>query len=442
MNSSAIDLAFQSRTRWTYKQKQAFINSCLVDMNISKFILIDVAACFAVAIEKEDKEYFQSWLDEGVKYLIVDSNNRKTTLQEFIDNKIKIPVGDYYIGHADAVFKVDKDSNTFATMDEDLREIFLSNMMSVHLIFGATRKQLSDVFMRMNSGESLNIFEKLNCSHSITCEVIRDIATEMSDNFVEAKLFGLNEINRRKIDGWFAQIFYLYVNGTNKTWTDATRKVWYETDSVSNKVVPNFEEDWKAFSKLVDQKIKLFHHKWVYFDLFYQIYKQKKLGKRLVDKENIVQDFINMFTPLIADKTPKYYYPVLDDTTKQWVYKYDEGVSVLFPFSELVKGEGGNTPTRFRAYKDAGWDITKYFTGPLDQKRTATRIEKQALAVRDDWKDSDGDEIVLEELFEGEYDAGHIVAYAKGGLTEPDNMVIEKKKKNRSKGTEETVVTQ
>ena len=95
MKSSAIDLAFQSRTRWSYAQKQAFINSCLVDMSISKFILVDVAACLAVAIEKEDIEYFQGWLDEGVKYLIVDSNNRKTTLEEFINNKIKILVGDY-----------------------------------------------------------------------------------------------------------------------------------------------------------------------------------------------------------------------------------------------------------------------------------------------------------------------------------------------------------
>ena len=92
MNSSAIDLAFQSRARWTYKQKQAFINSCLVDMSISKFILVDVTACLAVAVEKEDKEYFQRWLDAGVKYLIVDSNNRKTTIEEFIENKIKIPV--------------------------------------------------------------------------------------------------------------------------------------------------------------------------------------------------------------------------------------------------------------------------------------------------------------------------------------------------------------
>ena len=442
MKSSAIDLAFQSRARWTYKQKQAFINSCLVDMSISKFILVDVAACLAVAIEKEDIEYFQGWLDKGVKHLIVDSNNRKTTLEEFINNKIKIPVGDYCIG--DKVFKVDNDNNTYETMDEDLRQNhFLSNYLSVHIITGATRKQLSDVFMRMNSGESLNIFEKLNCSHSITCEIIRKIATEMSDIFVEAKLFGLNEINRRKIDGWFAQVFYLYVTGTNLTWTDATRRAWYATDSVSNNRIKSFEEEWMAFSKLVDKKIKLFQHKWVYFDLFYQIKIQKALGKRLVDKENIVQDFINMFSPLIADKTVKYFYPKPNEKTNRLEWKKDvdgHGTTVLFPFSELIKGEGGNTPTRFKAYEDAGWDITKYFTDERDKKRVMNRSEKQGIAVRDGWKDSDGDEYVPEELFDGELDAGHILAHGNAGKTIPENMVIEKAEKNRAKGLATTEI--
>ena len=69
-------------------------------------------------------------------------------------------------------------------------------------------------------------------------------------------------------------------------------------------------------------------------------------------------------------------------------------------------------------------------------------MEKQGLAVRDGWKDSDGDGIVPETLFDGDFDAGHIEAHALGGMTEPDNMVIEKMPKNRSHGIKETVVTQ
>ena len=151
----------------------------------------------------------------------------------------------------------------------------------------------------------------------------------------------------------------------------------------------------------------------------------------------MVQDFIDMYTILFNDATLKYYYLKEGE-------KYEEGKTVLFPFKNTVKGEGGHTQVRVDAYKDAGWDITKYFEDPIekDSKRTATKMEKQGLAVRDGWKDSDGDEFVPEELFNGNHDAGHVEAHALGGKTEPDNMVIEKMSKNRSKGTKETVVTQ
>ena len=109
------------------------------------------------------------------------------------------------------------------------------------------------------------------------------------------------------------------------------------------------------------------------------------------------------------------------------------------PFKHFAKGEGTMTPTRHKLYVDNGFKIEDYFIS-TDPKRTASRLEKQGLAVKSGWKDADGDDIIPEELHEGEYDAGHIVAHAKGGKTEPDNMVIEKMSVNRSKQMEETVV--
>ena len=59
--------------------------------------------------------------------------------------------------------------------------------------------------------------------------------------------------------------------------------------------------------ELIGGKVKNFHHKWVLFDLFYQIVKQQKLHKELVN-ENVVMDFIEMYTKLADDKTPSYSY--------------------------------------------------------------------------------------------------------------------------------------
>ena len=143
-------------------------------------------------------------------------------------------------------------------------------------------------------------------------------------------------------------------------------------------------------------------------------------------------DFIKMITKLIADKTQLY---TFDQEAK------DRGEVVeLFSFRYLAKGEGKNTPVRMKAYKDYGFDITKYFT-EIDANRGYDPIEKQAAADRDGWKTNEGDDIIPETLHDGEYDAGHIVAHADGGETTMDNLVIENASKNRSKKRETTIVS-
>ena len=184
--------------------------------------------------------------------------------------------------------------------------------------------------------------------------------------------------------------------------------------------------------ELIGGKVKNFHHKWVLFDLFYQIVKQQRLHKELVN-ENVVLDFIEMYTKLAEDKTPRYSY---DKTIT------DE--SVLFPFKQFTRGgDVNNFDARSRVYELKGWDISKYFGSPdpKDPTRTFTRIEKQAIAVRDNWKDSDGDMFEPESLFDGDLDGGHIISHNKKGKTVLSNGVIEKMKKNRGKGDAETIVT-
>jgi hypothetical protein len=46
-----------------------------------------------------------------------------------------------------------------------------------------------------------------------------------------------------------------------------------------------------------------------------------------------------------------------------------------------------------------------------------------------------------ETLFDGDKDAGHLIAHNQKGKTVLSNGVIEKMSKNRSKGDDETVVT-
>ncbi len=425
-----IDLAFQSRTRWDNTQKQNFINSCLIDMNISKFVLVDVKRCLASAKTKEDKKYYQSWLDLGVEFLNVDYNNRTTTLREFKNDKISIPLGDYFIPSY-GTFKITKDNNLYSTMPDDFRIIFESSILSTHIIVEASREQLSDVFERMNSGESLNFYEKINCSFSTTCEEIRDCTTFFADAYLAAKLFKESEVNRRKIDAWFAHIFYIWDLGFTIKFSESVHKKWYNKNSVSNKSVSKFVNEFKSFNKLVGKKIVNFHYKWALFDLFYMISKEIKNNKILTN-ENIVLDFIEMITKLSNDKTAKYAYEEV--TNNETVY---------FPFKQFYRGgDVANFTARHRVYKKEGWNMSKYFGETKDPKRTLTRMEKQGIASRDGWVTNDGTPFLPEDTFDGSKDAGHIVAHAKGGKTISSNMVIENASENRSKQMKETVVKQ
>ena len=426
-----IDLAFQSRARWSMTQKENFINSCLIDMNISKFVLVDVERCRDASQKgSEDWKYYDYWLKRGVHYLNVDSNNRTTTFREFVNDEVAIPLGDYFVDGI--TYTVTKDTNLYSKMNKDFKQIFLANHASVHIVVDATRKQLSDLFKRMNSGESLNFEEQINCSYSVTCDVIRELVDTQVKPLGDAKLFKENEINRRKIDGWFAHIFFIWSQNFSSSFTNTVHTKWYSSDSVSNKSVNFFVKDWNSFMELIGGKVKLFHHKWCLFDLFYQIVKQQRLHKELID-ENVVMEFIEMYTKLVNDKKPRYSY---DETIT------DE--SVLFPFKQFTRGgDVNNFNARNRVYESKGWDISKYFSepNPKDPKRSFSKIEKQAIAVRDGWTDNEGDIFKPETLFDGDLDAGHGIAHNKKGKTELSNGVIEKMSKNRGKGDEETVIT-
>ena len=436
-----IDLAFQSRSRWKPKDRESFINSCLINMNISKFILVDVKTCLANAKGKKDKKYYQSWLDRGVYWLNVDSNNRSITLRMFRDNEVKIPHGDYPQPNG-LIYTVDKASDTYKTMNSNLRKQFEVNSMSVFIVKSASRQQLGDLFQRMNNGVALNFFEERNCDYSTTCETIRNLADRMAEKFIGSKLFSPDEISRRTIDGWLANVSF-YTLSSGGLWSKPSHREWYDYDNSSNDTIETFAKAFTTFiDEVVGSKLKLIHHKWVLFDLFYAWNNKLNDDKILIEDSNMVQDYIDIYTKLINDKGTHFNYlkdgEKPDDTT-EW-----------YAFSKFVRNGEMNSYTRVRvnAYKSKGWNVDKYFkeSTKKDPKRGATKIEKQGLAVRDNWKDNDGDSFIPETLFDGNLDAGHIIAHnhgiEKGGVTEPDNMVIEKMPKNRGKGDKETIISQ
>ena len=101
-NQICCDLAFQANetTRWSDDQRSAFITSFITNKAPSPLIFADIAACLANAIKYEniaDIEYFERWSKLG-KYMNLDGNNRVICLGDFIQGRVAILPGVYYVG--------------------------------------------------------------------------------------------------------------------------------------------------------------------------------------------------------------------------------------------------------------------------------------------------------------------------------------------------------
>ena len=421
----AIDLSFQSRHRWNDDQMKSFLESCVVDLNISKFVLVDVTRCLNHATLKgdvESQEYFQRWYDLGVKYLNVDSNNRTTSVTKFMEGKLSLPLGRYEIDSNLPPVLIDSTNNTYETLSKSVKNRFHSNMSSICMITAASREQLSDVFERMNSGESLNEHEKINCVYSDICAVIRDLADDYSKTF--SAFFTETEINRRKLDNWISILCHKFFNGIDEKMAKKRKYEMYKKGSMEDKSIGSFKSAFTKFTKKMG-KVDRFIRAGYFFDLFYLTQEEIKLNKNFESYDKMKNDFISMISELHNDKTPKFVYA-------------DSGVAV--PFKDLNGYDPVNANMRFDAYKSYGFDVSNYST-QLDSKRTGSRMEKLYIAERDGYTLNDGTKIDPDELFSGKYDLGHKVAHIKGGTLDLDNLVIQDMSENRSQGSKETIVS-
>ena len=419
----SIDLSFQSRQRWDKGQQMAFLNSCIIDLNISKFVLVNVKTCLEYATLKgdlESKKYFEKWYNEGTKYLNVDSNNRTKTVQAFIEGTISLPLGKYEVNPDLAPVDINSTNNTYATLPKSVKDRFHNNLNSICMITASTREQLSNVFERMNSGESLNDYEKINCTYSDICTVIRDLADDYSKTF--GSFFKETEINRRKIDHWVSINCFKFFNGIDEKMNKTRKYKMYKKGSPEDESIGSFIS---AFTKFIKEMGTLdrFIRAGFFLDLFILTQEEIKQNKKITSPKKMKDDFISMITKLYKDTTPQYVY----------------GSGVAVPFKDLHGYDPENTNMRFKTYVKYGFSVSNYSL-QLDSKRTGSRMDKLVVAERDGYRLNDGTKIERDELFTGKYDLGHKVAHVKGGTLDLDNLIIENASENRSHGSNETVV--
>ena len=201
----------------------------------SKYIFASTGSCVDVALTEKDRKYYQSWIKEKVRYLNVDSNNRVTTIQKFINNEFGIQPGIYTLQNGQVVEVAEGENDTFDKLDDVLRNAFLFAPITLEVIQGANRKQLSDQFIRMNDGITLNGPEKRNAVLSDFSEQIRDLTTDQLKNI--GTYFREKEIGRRKADDFLAGLCLLWIHGPDYSISEKVLWEAYKEDSTANKVV-------------------------------------------------------------------------------------------------------------------------------------------------------------------------------------------------------------
>lgn len=420
------DLAFQANkySRWDESQKSGYIRNFLLGFAPSKYIFADVEKCLESAIERGDKDdiaYFSAWLNKGVKYLNIDSNNRNNVHLAFRNGEVTLPHGKYNIDGAECI--VDSECDTYDTCPEIIREAYDAAMITISVYTNASRADLSELFRAVNDGKPLNDAEILNSYITITANIIRELADEYGDYFVEqGKWFSsAATINRRGIDAFIADMAFIYAYGMNNGISTAAMKNFYRDGSDGEQSMPGFKKLFKSFMKEVMTKnAYAISNRNSVFDLFviYIELKNKKLA--INDNEQFLKEYIKVVAELLESKE---------------MYEADGWIDPK-SFKKIVGGRQLiNNQIRHREIMKR-FDVDALTT--KKSKRTFNANDKMILAVNGGWKTPEGKNIEMDKLHDGDkYHGGHITPYHLTKDTSIENGVIQEKEDNLALGGKE-----
>lgn len=184
-SNTDIDLNFQSQARWKKKNKQSFCHSLFKNQCTGIGYIVDVQQCYKNCTEPEDKIYFKNYLNKGIKWLIVDGNNRRTTIENLINNELKSGVPHTLMFNPKNKNKphVVLGGNQWNDLDNKIKDFILKNKnVGYHLITRATANQLSELFCELNQGMDLNRNEQRNAFLGTTSTNMRELVEKYLSN--------------------------------------------------------------------------------------------------------------------------------------------------------------------------------------------------------------------------------------------------------------------
>lgn len=434
------DPAFQANRgntyRWARDSQTWFLESIFIGANIQSITIVNVKSCYDYAKESGDKndlEYFGKLYEEGVRWLIVDGANRLNTISLFKENKIKL--SDFQVlGQDDSRLSVT--GGTLKGFEPRVSKFFLNRAIPITFVGNCTRKELSDIFKRVNSGQPLNDAEYRNSFCTPIANIVRDIADY---DFKHRKTLTNRESSyakRRKYDDYIATLLTIYVYGIKTMAGKKIKLKMYNKEVIEKK---DTEAQAHKFTEFYNKVVNLFgvgrleklamQNYCTLMDIFIFLHEVKKEDNLDLDPSKafvFFEKWLSLVTNLYQDKKTEYDCVGICTNLNKAPYKRFQ--------QSLFDGKLNGKRLLIHREKAKELDLFSYFI-KKDKKRHFTQKQKLFGTVQQGFKDSyTGEKISLDETdFGSKYEADHSKPWSKGGETTEENLVVTEKSQNRLK---------
>lgn len=419
---TALDLSFQSEQRWDDKQKTKYMTSLVAGMAPSKIIVANIKECLDCAEPgSADYDYFNSWFKQGYTTISIDGNNRTRTIDEYMQGEVKILQGDYLIPDG-RVISIDSNNDTWTKHPVEFREYIIDNIfVTVCEYKNANRNDLTNLFLNINDGMSLNQQEKRNPILVPFAKWVREMTKQTYDDML-VKVFPTEKQRvRRTVDDYIVGMAIYTTYGTKATIQALEKNKAYEDNSTVSQQTKRAGKIITDFSNFIKRNAgKELKDSTTLFNLF-MVY------NHILDNKYVIRDESGFYRWFMATENKRLSNNTPIMTTKRGEQRPYSSCNSTMSSDELT--------ARYEYIVKDLQEVIGDIVFLKDENRLFSKSERYQL-----WKQQGGvcpvtGKVIPESEIndDSKWAADHIIPFSKGGQTTLDNGQLIDKTSNLKK---------
>ena len=268
---------FQSNFRWQPTDMQQYIASIIDGQALTAIIFGDIEKIMTSIKDgtpektsHDSYKFFKKLKDLGYVQVVIDGNNRTTTIGKFYNDKVPLFESNVYSYQHPEFRKITKSSKYYSQLNSDLRDHIDNMMMSITIVESGTLEDLGKDFVKVNSQIKLNDQEMRQANVCEFGNKVRALSNKYDhvfrkkvytknkkgrDKLSESSLWTDQAIGRRKVEELIVTISNLLVNGTAKVDKNTLDSCYGDNTDIlrSNK---EFDRVEKIFGKIMKWRDK------------------------------------------------------------------------------------------------------------------------------------------------------------------------------------------